>query len=197
MNKHLFFSAHEIQTGLRTNSLKCIHASISRYLSDGECWYSRHRVDYLRTMKIEQLLQFPPVITLSIQRLLIITLLYSANRYRFGSHNAKLQNNTIPLLKYPRKSDNKFLKAQMIRIGTLIYIAKICLIAVINTVNFIVDFYTLFIVLLFWWLNINFSFIFNIVRSWLNIKVISKLPNSEQSYRGKVKTHKYINRQIS
>jgi hypothetical protein len=26
------------------------------------------------------------------------------------------------------------------------------------------------------------------------IKVITKLPNSEQSYKGKVKTHKYINR---
>jgi hypothetical protein len=29
----------------------------------------------------------------------------------------------------------------------------------------------------------------------LNIKVITKLPNSEQSYKGKVKTHNYINRQ--
>ena len=27
------------------------------------------------------------------------------------------------------------------------------------------------------------------------IRVITKLPNSEQSYNGKVKTHKYINRQ--
>ena len=27
------------------------------------------------------------------------------------------------------------------------------------------------------------------------IRVITKLPNSEQSYEGKVKTHKYINRQ--
>ena len=26
-------------------------------------------------------------------------------------------------------------------------------------------------------------------------KVITKLPNSEQSYKGKVKTHNYINRQ--
>jgi hypothetical protein len=26
------------------------------------------------------------------------------------------------------------------------------------------------------------------------IRVITKLPNSEQSYKGKVKTHKYINR---
>ena len=26
------------------------------------------------------------------------------------------------------------------------------------------------------------------------IKVITKLPNSEQSYKGKVKTHNYINR---
>ena len=29
----------------------------------------------------------------------------------------------------------------------------------------------------------------------LKIKVITKLPNSEQSFKGKVKTHKYINRQ--
>jgi hypothetical protein len=29
----------------------------------------------------------------------------------------------------------------------------------------------------------------------LNIRVITKLPNSEQSYKGKVKTHNYINRQ--
>ena len=27
------------------------------------------------------------------------------------------------------------------------------------------------------------------------IRVITKLPNSEQSYKGKVKTHKYINSQ--
>ena len=27
------------------------------------------------------------------------------------------------------------------------------------------------------------------------IKVITKLPNSEQSYKGKVQTHNYINRQ--
>ena len=29
----------------------------------------------------------------------------------------------------------------------------------------------------------------------LTIRVITKLPNSEQSYKGKVKTHKYIDRQ--
>ena len=29
------------------------------------------------------------------------------------------------------------------------------------------------------------------------IRVITNLPNSEQSYKGKVKTHKYINRQRS
>jgi hypothetical protein len=29
----------------------------------------------------------------------------------------------------------------------------------------------------------------------LHIRVITKLPNSVQSYKGKVKTHKYINRQ--
>ena len=29
----------------------------------------------------------------------------------------------------------------------------------------------------------------------VEIQVITKLPNSEQSYKGKVKTHNYINRQ--
>jgi len=58
-----FFNKHEIQTGLWTDSLKCIQASISRYLSDDECWYSRHRVDYWK-LKIEQSLQFLSVITL-------------------------------------------------------------------------------------------------------------------------------------
>jgi hypothetical protein len=29
----------------------------------------------------------------------------------------------------------------------------------------------------------------------IKIRVITKLPNSEQSYKGKVKTNKYINRQ--
>jgi hypothetical protein len=43
--------------------------------------------------------------------------------------------------------------------------------------------------------------IYNIAYSMYNIaylmyiKVITKLPNSEQSYKGKVKTHNYINRQ--
>ena len=32
--------------------------------------------------------------------------------------------------------------------------------------------------------------------TWL-IRVITKLPNSEQSYKGKVKNHNYKNRQIS
>ena len=35
------------------------------------------------------------------------------------------------------------------------------------------------------------------MESSVSIRVITKLPNSEQSYKGKVKTHKYINRQIS
>jgi hypothetical protein len=33
------------------------------------------------------------------------------------------------------------------------------------------------------------------IKQCLYIKVITKLPNSEQSYKGKVKTHNYINRQ--
>jgi hypothetical protein len=33
------------------------------------------------------------------------------------------------------------------------------------------------------------------IKLGLSIKVITKLPNSEQSYKGKVKTHNYVNRQ--
>jgi hypothetical protein len=33
------------------------------------------------------------------------------------------------------------------------------------------------------------------LRIRMYIRVITKLPNSEQSYKGKVKTHNYINRQ--
>jgi hypothetical protein len=45
-----------------------------------------------------------------------------------------------------------------------------------------------------------FSYSENAIFCWpykhtSNIKVITKLPNSEQSYKGKVKTHYYINRQ--
>ena len=35
----------------------------------------------------------------------------------------------------------------------------------------------------------------NLYNTTQKIKVITKLPNSEQSYKGKVKTHNYINRQ--
>jgi hypothetical protein len=37
--------------------------------------------------------------------------------------------------------------------------------------------------------------IVDILESGKSIRVITKLPNSEQSSKGKVKTHKYINRQ--
>ena len=42
---------------------------------------------------------------------------------------------------------------------------------------------------------VNICAIFKITIVILKIKVITKLPNSEQSYKGKVKTHNYINRQ--
>jgi hypothetical protein len=38
-------------------------------------------------------------------------------------------------------------------------------------------------------------FVHKLTFSFLCIRVITKLPNSEQSYKGKVKTHNYINRQ--
>ena len=40
-----------------------------------------------------------------------------------------------------------------------------------------------------------FDHIFKICNPTGMIKVITKLPNSEQSYKGKVQTHNYINRQ--
>jgi hypothetical protein len=60
-------------------------------------------------------------------------------------------NNTILILKYPRKCDNNMHMQKW-------FVEKLCLIPVKNTVNYIVDFYTLFILLLFWWISIN-SFI--------------------------------------
>jgi hypothetical protein len=39
------------------------------------------------------------------------------------------------------------------------------------------------------------NLIHNINEYPVGIRVITKLPNSEQSYKGKVKTHNYINRQ--
>jgi hypothetical protein len=35
----------------------------------------------------------------------------------------------------------------------------------------------------------------NFFEFYLFIRVITKLPNCEQSYKGKVKTHNYVNRQ--
>ena len=61
---------------------------------------------------------------------------------------------------------------------------------------------------LYFWCHIERLGIFKFwkqISTWKNIwvkvnliewiRVITKLPNSEQSYKGKVKTHKYINRQ--
>ena len=49
-----------------------------------------------------------------------------------------------------------------------------------------------------WKLKVNISktkiVVFSKTKS-NQIRVITKLPNSEQSYKGKVKTHNYINRQ--
>ena len=45
------------------------------------------------------------------------------------------------------------------------------------------------------WNNIPQTFIRNLIGSTLSIRAITKLPNSEKSYKGKVKTHNYINRQ--
>ena len=39
------------------------------------------------------------------------------------------------------------------------------------------------------------KFNIHVIITSMFVKVITKLPNSEQSYKGKVKTHNYINRQ--
>ena len=95
-------------------------------------------------MKIEQLLQFSSMITVQ------STVTYN-NAIKQTVIDlapiAQIQNNTIPILKYPGKCDNIFL-GQMIRIETDFF-EKFCLIPVINTVNYFVDFYMLFILLLF------------------------------------------------
>jgi hypothetical protein len=44
-------------------------------------------------------------------------------------------------------------------------------------------------------LGIDIDYQLNFDAHISTIKVITKLPNSEQSYKGKVKTHNYINRQ--
>jgi hypothetical protein len=52
MHMARFFSVHtKFKQYYEPNSLKCIQASISRYLSDGECWYLRHRIDYWELWK--------------------------------------------------------------------------------------------------------------------------------------------------
>jgi hypothetical protein len=51
---------------------------------------------------------------------------------------------------------------------------------------------------LFWFTNFLNSYLNNgefTQTDWGKIRLITKLPNSEQSYKGKVKTHKNINRQ--
>jgi hypothetical protein len=48
-------------------------------------------------------------------------------------------------------------------------------------------------VLIFSWGLLANYFVVNFIITF--IKVITKLPNSEQSYKGKVQTHNYINRQ--
>ena len=43
--------------------------------------------------------------------------------------------------------------------------------------------------------HVLFTLFVFVSAQWFPIRVITKLPNSEQSSKGKVKTHKYINRQ--
>jgi len=47
-----FFSAlTKFKDDYELDSLKCIQVSISRYLSDGECWYLRLRIYYWELWK--------------------------------------------------------------------------------------------------------------------------------------------------
>jgi hypothetical protein len=53
---------------------------ISIYISDGECWYSRHRVDYWELWKWNSYCDCPSIVTLCSQRLLIISI-FSKRRF--------------------------------------------------------------------------------------------------------------------
>jgi hypothetical protein len=95
-------------------------------------------------MKIEQLLQFSSMITVQST----VTNNNAIKQTVIDLAPILLNSRiTLPILKYPGKCDNIFL-AQMIRIGTDFF-EKFCLIPVINTVNYFVDFYMSFILLLF------------------------------------------------
>jgi hypothetical protein len=84
--------------------LQCIQASISRHLS-GECWLIDAIVSTIETYN--RTVTPISVSDNSVQS--TVTNNNSANRYLFGSNNAKLQNSIIFILKYPGKSDNIFL----------------------------------------------------------------------------------------
>ena len=142
-----FFNVHEIQTGLRTDSLKCIQASISSYVSDDECWIIDAIVLTIETYENRT------VTPISISDNSVQSTVTNNNSVQLTVIDLVpiIPNSRIALFPYSNIQGNLTINvmAQMIKIGPLIYMEKLCLIAVINMVNYIVDFYTLFILLLF------------------------------------------------
>ena len=57
-----------------------------------------------------------------------------------------------------------------------------------RNINKHIVWYTILLIRKKWWYQ-------GVVRGFYSIRVITKLPNSEQSSKGKVKTHQHINRQ--
>jgi hypothetical protein len=118
-------------------------------------------------------------------------------------HGSKVPTVTVTVFKYRNKIGKIVVKAAMHFHIVKMYKDK----EVKNVKNFFVnvwrknifDIYvteygtalTTILPILFLYLNTGQ----NTMGKGVKIKVITKLPNSEQSYKGKVKTHNYINRQ--
>jgi hypothetical protein len=92
--------------------------------------------------------------------------------------------------------------ATVIHVWTMVYVqmtekAQLCVHVMVNgrAVNVNVSFFrVLYEVITISNIFLYYTCIFTL-RNTTPIKVITKLPNSEQSYKGKVQTHNYINRQ--
>ena len=100
-----FFSAHmKFKQDYEPDSLKCIQASISRYLSDGECWYLRHRI-FISNNSVQSKV----------------------------TNNNSIKQTVIDLAPILPNSNTQisremwqyFFMAQMIRIGSLIYLSYV------------------------------------------------------------------------
>ena len=139
----IFFSVHEIQAWLRVDSLKCIKASISSYLSDDECWIIDAIVLTIETYENRT------VTPISVRDNTVQSMV---------TNNNSLQQIVIDLV--PIKPNSRIALFPYSNIQgnvTIIFYYT-------NDKNWTSDLYCwllhLSILLLFWWININSSFIF-------------------------------------